>query len=128
MAIDTLSGSKPTLATIMKQKIFDEKIETLIKEAIDAHKRYEKIFKSGYNTYLEYETGTRERRIELLSLMHQGDDDLEMYFDKIADLGKHLNAHDFDIALRKINKEIISDQELWENYFEWKSDRSTMVV
>ena len=112
----------------MKENIFNEKIETLIKEAIDAHKRYEKIFKSRYNTYLEYETGTRERRIELLGLMHQGDDDLEMYFDKIADLGKNLNMHDFDIALRKINKEIISDQKLWENYFEWKSDRSTMVV
>ena len=112
----------------MKQKQFDEKIETLIKETVDAHKRYEKIFKSRYNTYLEYDTGTRERRIELLSLIHQGDDDLEMYFNKIADLGKRLNKHDFDIALRKINKEIISDQKLWENYFKWKSDRSTMVV
>ena len=112
----------------MKVGDFGEKIEILIKEAISAHKRYEKIFKSRYNTYLEYETGTRERRIELLSLMHQGDDDLEMYFDKIAGLGKSLNAHDFDIALRKINKEIISDQKLWENYFKWKSDRSTKVV
>lgn len=112
----------------MRQNPFDEKIETLIKEAIDAHKRYEKIFKSRYNTYLEYETGTRERRRELSSLIHQGDDNLEMYYDKIAGLGKRLNKHDFDIALRKINKEIISDQKLWENYFKWKSDRSTMVV
>lgn len=107
---------------------YEEKIETLIKEAIDAHKCYEKIFKSRYNTYLEYETCTKERRMELLNLMHQGDDNLEMYYDKIADLGKHLNKHDFDIALRKINKEIISNQKLWENYFEWKSDRSTMIV
>jgi len=112
----------------MKQNVFEEKVEALINEAIDAHKRYEEIFKSSYNVYLEYDTGTRERRRELLNLIHQGDDDHEMYLNKIAELTKRLNRHDFDIAMRIIKKQTISDCDLWNDYFKWKSARSTMVV
>lgn len=114
----------------MKQKIFDEKIESLIKEAIFKFKQYEEFHKSMYDTYLEYENPDTiiERKRELSKLMRSGDSYSNDYYSIIEKLSKMLNSHDFDIATRKINKEIISEVDLWNDYFKWKSARSTMVV
>lgn len=114
----------------MKQEIFDKKIEFLIKEAIFKHKQYEEFHKSMYDTYLEYENPdtTREHKKELSKLMRSGDSYSDDYYSIIEKLSKMLIAHDFDIATRKINKEIINEVDLWNDYFKWKSARSTMVV
>ena len=83
-----------------------------------------------YNTYEEYENPntTKERRRELSKLMRKGDLDYDKYIKNIEELGKQLNSHDLDIALRQIRKQIKSCTELWDDYFKWKSARSTMVV
>lgn len=114
----------------MKQKQFDEKIETLINDAINYHKQYEEFHKSMYNTYEEYENSntTKKRRRELSKLMRKGDSYSDNYYSIIEKLSKMLNSHDFDIATRKINKEIIKEVDLWNDYYKWKSARSTMVV
>ena len=114
----------------MKYTIFNEKIATLINDAINYHKQYEEFHKSMYNDYLEYDNPntTKERRLEISKLMRKGDPYLENYNNTILELGKSLNSHDFDIAMRKVDKKIVRDADLWNDYFKWKSTRSTMVV
>lgn len=112
----------------MTKDIFDEKTEALIKEAIDSHQRFESFHKSMYPVYLEYETASKERRRELSKTMRSKDDLYDNYCNKLTELNKRLNSHDYDIALRKINKAIINYADLWTMYYKWKSARSTMVV
>lgn len=114
----------------MKQKQFDKKIESLIKEAIFKFKQYEENHKKLYPVYAEYDNPntTIERRRELGKLMR---DDTNLYgeaCDIVIELNKQLNSHDFSIALNRINKVKKSDTQLWEEYEQWKSTRSTMVV
>lgn len=114
----------------MNEYLFNKRVESLIKNSINNHLRYEEIHKSMYNTYEEYENPntTKERRIELSKLMREGDPYYDKYIENIEELGKHLNSHDLDIALRQIRRQIKNDTELWDDYFKWKSARSTMVV
>lgn len=114
----------------MKQKQFDEKIESLIKEAIFKFRQYEERHKKLYPVYAEYDNPntTKERRRELGKLMR---DDTNLYgeaCDVVIELNKQLNSHDFSIALNRINKVKKSNIQLWEEYEQWKSTRSTMVV
>jgi hypothetical protein len=114
----------------MNEYLFNKRVEHLIKNSINHHLHYEEFHKSMYNTYEEYENPntTKERRRELSKLMRKGDLDYDKYIENIEELGKHLNSHDLDIALRQIRKQIKNDTELWDDYFKWKSARSTMVV
>lgn len=114
----------------MKQKQFDKKIEALIKKAIFKFKQYEEIHKKMYPIYEEYDnpSTTKERKRELGKLMR---DDINLYgeaCDIVTELNKQLNSHDFSIALNRINKVKKSNIQLWEEYEQWKSTRSTMVV
>lgn len=111
----------------MKQKQFDEKIEFLIKEAIFKFKKYEEKHKELYSVYAEYDdpNTTKERRRELGKLMR---DDINLYgeaCDIITELGKQLNSHDMGIVLNRINKVKKNNIQLWEEYEQWKSTRST---
>lgn len=114
----------------MNEYLFNKRIEHLIKDSINNHLLYEKIHKSMYNIYEEYEDSntTKERRRELCKLMRKGDPYYDKYLGNIEELGKQLNSHDLEIALQQIRKQIKNDTELWNDYFKWKSARSTMVV
>ena len=89
----------------MKQKIFDEKIESLVKEAIFKFKQYEENHRELYSIYAEYDNPntTKERRRELGKLMRN---DINLYgeaCDIVTELRKQLNSHDFGIVLNRIN-------------------------
>lgn len=114
----------------MKQTQFDEKIESLIKEAIFKFKKYEEKHKELYPIYAEYEdpNTTKERRRELIVLMHNNTDLHGEACDVVTELAKQLNSHDMGIALNRINKVKKNNIQLWEEYKQWKSTRSTMVV
>lgn len=114
----------------MNEYLFNKKIEHLIKDSINNHLRYEKIHESMYNIFEEYEdpNTTKERRRELCKLMREGDSYYDKYIGNIEELGKQLNSHDLDIALRQIQKQIKNETELWNDFFQWKSARSTTVV
>ena len=113
----------------MKYKTFDEKIESLIKEAVFKFKQYEEHFKEMYPLYAEYDdpNTTKERRREIGKMLR---DDINLHgeaCDIVTELGKQMNSHDFTIALNRINKVKKNNTILWEEYEQWKSTRSTAV-
>lgn len=114
----------------MKEKRFNKKIESLIKEAIFKFRQYEEGHKKLYPVYAEYDdpNTTIERRRELGKLMR---DNINLHgeaCDIVTELRKQLNSHDFGTALKRINKTKKNDIKLWEEYEQWKSTGSTMVV
>ena len=114
----------------MKQEIFEKKINLLIEEAISNFNKYEELFRELFPLFLEYDdpNTTKERRREIMSLEVKGLKFYEKGLNTIDEIGKHLNSHDMDIALRRIHKCTKTTVQLWEEYEQWKTARSTMVV